>query len=136
MDLNDTDTDGRTPLMKAIRDGDTETANILITKGVNLDAVDQYGRTALIIAADKGYRDILQALINDGAEVNAVDGYGDTALDVATQNGHRVIEALLKTAGGVGVNYLDFYHFLEGIVKYDEWASLIDEKFKTQKDQE
>jgi adenine-specific DNA methylase len=31
---------------------------------------------------------------------------------------------------GVGVDYLDFYHFLEGIVNYDNWDSLIDEKSK------
>ena len=31
---------------------------------------------------------------------------------------------------GVGVDYLDFYHFLEGIVNYDNWANLIDEKSK------
>jgi adenine-specific DNA methylase len=31
---------------------------------------------------------------------------------------------------GVGVDYLDFYHFLEGIVNYDNWGSLIDEKSK------
>ncbi|MFH1546768.1 MAG: DNA adenine methylase [Patescibacteria group bacterium] len=34
---------------------------------------------------------------------------------------------------GVGVNYFDFYHFLEGIVKYDEWANLIDCKSKHKK---
>jgi len=27
---------------------------------------------------------------------------------------------------GVGVNYLDFYHFLEGLVNYDNWSNLID----------
>jgi len=27
---------------------------------------------------------------------------------------------------GVGVNYLDFYHFLEGIVNYSHWDSMID----------
>ena len=31
---------------------------------------------------------------------------------------------------GVGVDYLDFYHFLEGIVNYDKWNGLIDEKSK------
>jgi adenine-specific DNA methylase len=31
---------------------------------------------------------------------------------------------------GVGVDYLDFYHFLEGIVNYDNWHSLIDENSK------
>jgi len=31
---------------------------------------------------------------------------------------------------GVGVDYLDFYHFLEGVVNYDSWSNLIDEKSK------
>jgi adenine-specific DNA methylase len=31
---------------------------------------------------------------------------------------------------GVGVDYLDFYHFLEGIVNYDNWHNLIDENSK------
>lgn len=34
---------------------------------------------------------------------------------------------------GVGVNYFDFYHFLEGIVKYDEWGLLIDYNAKHKK---
>lgn len=34
---------------------------------------------------------------------------------------------------GVGVNYFDFYHFLEGIVFYDQWPNLIDEKSKHKK---
>ena len=37
------------------------------------------------------------------------------------------------SAKGVGVNYFDFYHFLEGIVFYDEWAKLIDENSKHKK---
>lgn len=31
---------------------------------------------------------------------------------------------------GVGTDYLDFYHFLEGIVNYDEWDKLILHKYK------
>ena len=34
---------------------------------------------------------------------------------------------------GIGVNYFDFYHFLEGIVFYNEWPKLIDEKSKHKK---
>ena len=37
------------------------------------------------------------------------------------------------SANGVGVNYFDFYHFLEGIVFYDEWSKLIDESSKHKK---
>ena len=37
------------------------------------------------------------------------------------------------SAKGVGVNYFDFYHFLEGIVFYNKWSQLIDEKSKHKK---
>lgn len=33
-------------------------------------------------------------------------------------------------ASGVGVDYLDFYHFLEGIADYDHWAERIDYRLK------
>ncbi|NFA12195.1 DNA methyltransferase [Clostridium botulinum] len=33
-------------------------------------------------------------------------------------------------AKGVGTDYLDFYHFLEGMVSYDEWNELILPKYK------
>lgn len=34
---------------------------------------------------------------------------------------------------GIGVNYLDFYHFLEGLVSYDRWADLINFESKHRK---
>lgn len=34
---------------------------------------------------------------------------------------------------GIGVNYYDFYHFLEGMVNYDTWAELIDYSSKHRK---
>ena len=34
---------------------------------------------------------------------------------------------------GIGVNYFDFYHFLEGIVFYDKWSNLIDKNSKHKK---
>jgi len=37
------------------------------------------------------------------------------------------------SSNGVGLNYFDFYHFLEGIVFYDKWPSMIDEKSKHKK---
>ena len=37
------------------------------------------------------------------------------------------------SAKGVGVNYFDFYHFLEGIARYNEWLELIDYNSKHRK---
>ncbi|HBR16014.1 MAG TPA: DNA methyltransferase [Deltaproteobacteria bacterium] len=40
------------------------------------------------------------------------------------------IDTPYLSAKGVGVNYFDFYHFLEGIVSYYQWENLIDENSK------
>ena len=37
------------------------------------------------------------------------------------------------SAKGVSVDYLNFYHFLEGITSYDQWADMIDENSKHKK---
>lgn len=37
------------------------------------------------------------------------------------------------SAKGIGVNYFDFYHFLEGIVFYEQWSKLIDYNSKHRK---
>ncbi len=34
---------------------------------------------------------------------------------------------------GIGVNYFDFYHFLEGMVNYNKWGDLIDHTSKNKK---
>ena len=34
------------------------------------------------------------------------------------------------TQKGFGVDYLGFYHFLEGLVKYDTWSDMIDNRTK------
>jgi len=34
---------------------------------------------------------------------------------------------------GMGVNYFDFYHFLEGLVRYEQWPQLIDNESKHKK---
>ena len=40
------------------------------------------------------------------------------------------IDTPYVSENGVGLDYLDFYHFLEGIVNYDNWEDLIDYKSK------
>lgn len=37
------------------------------------------------------------------------------------------------SAKGGGVNYHDFYHFLEGLVQYNQWATLVDHESKHKK---
>ena len=50
--------------------------------------------------------------------------------DLSNQYDLIYIDTPYISEKGVGVDYLDFYHFLEGIVNYDNWNNLIDEKSK------
>ena len=48
---------------------------------------------------------------------------------------NSLLANVLQCAGfvnraGVGVDYHHFYHFLEGMVRYDEWPDRIDHRFK------
>lgn len=43
------------------------------------------------------------------------------------------IDTPYVSAKGVGINYFDFYHFLEGIARYNEWPKLIDHATKHKK---
>lgn len=40
------------------------------------------------------------------------------------------IDSPYISENGVGLDYLDFYHFLEGIMNYNQWGGLIDHKSK------
>jgi len=71
-------------------------------------------------------------------EANAavIDGGGGCraicrdALDVEPAFDLVYIDTPYINRGGVGVDYHQFYHFLEGMVRYEEWPALIDARFK------
>lgn len=59
-------------------------------------------------------------------------------IDISTDNPPKKVDLVYLdppyiSAKGVGVNYLEFYHFLEGVVSYNEWSNLIDQKSKHKK---
>ena len=47
--------------------------------------------------------------------------------DIENQYDLVYIDTPYISGNGVGVDYLEFYHFLEGLVRYDDWGRLIDE---------
>jgi len=50
------------------------------------------------------------------------------ALDIKPEYDLVYVDTPYITAKGVGVDYRDFYHFLEGLMNYDRWAGLIDRR--------
>lgn len=69
--------------------------------------------------------------IFDNGEVNKA--FCQNIFDLEVKADLVYIDTPYISANGVGLNYLDFYHFLEGITSYDEWSGLIDTKSKHKK---
>ena len=59
--------------------------------------------------------------------------YHSDVFDLSVKKDLVYIDTPYITGSGVGVDYLDFYHFLEGIVYYDSWSDLIDITVKHKK---
>jgi ankyrin repeat protein len=62
-----------TPLHWAAYIGDREIAELLISRGAELDAENPDSSTPLYLAAEQGYPEVVKFLISEGAEVNVKD---------------------------------------------------------------
>ncbi|TFK26017.1 ankyrin [Coprinopsis marcescibilis] len=117
-DVNRKGRGGRTVLIEAVREGQTEIVGVLLgAAGVDVDVADDDGRTALSAAKRLGgSADIIAALVQAvAADVNAVDAEGRTPLMHACCNAMwkktrsqclAVVDELLAI-GGVKINTVD-----------------------------
>ncbi|OFW41270.1 MAG: hypothetical protein A3J28_18040 [Acidobacteria bacterium RIFCSPLOWO2_12_FULL_60_22] len=82
---------GFTPLLFAARQGDLETARLLLEAGAHVnDAAPDYG-SALVVATASGHEALSQFLLERGANPNVADGWGFTPLHYALQGGITTI---------------------------------------------
>lgn len=80
-----------------------EIAELLITKGADVNTKDITGITPLYRIASNGQREVAELLLAKGADVNAKTNNGFTPLHVGAQNGHKEVVELL-IAKGANVN--------------------------------
>ena len=83
----------------AVDSGDSETLNLLLSHGVDVNEAGPGGKTALMEAARQNAKDVATLLINHGADINATDLQGETALTYAGDLGDGEIVQLLKDKG-------------------------------------
>ena len=86
-------------LVKAMREGNTDTVKLLLELGADINAKNNYGWTALIYAARWGNTDTVKLLLELGADINAKNNYGWTALIYAARWGNTDTVKLLLELG-------------------------------------
>ncbi|QTQ14056.1 ankyrin repeat domain-containing protein [Treponema parvum] len=98
-DANKADKHGRTQLMKAAADGDTDLMQNLIFSGANVNASDSDGWTAAMWCARYGgdYSS-LKLLSENGADLKLKNKYGISALQLAScfSNNEKIVYLLLE----------------------------------------
>ena len=111
-DVNAVSSGGFTPLMFAAREGDVESARLLLAAGARLDDTTPAGESALLLAAasvsgltardyrlvpePSGHEAVAMLLVERGANVDQADTFGLTALHHAVETGKRdLLKALI-----------------------------------------
>jgi ankyrin repeat protein len=94
-----TDGRGNTGLHVAAFSDDNELAEVLLRRGVKVDALEYQGKTALHWAANSGSSTLVPLLLENGSNVNARDIYGNTPLHLAVKSGFAKIAKILVEAG-------------------------------------
>jgi ankyrin repeat protein len=77
---------GLTALILAAREGELESAKLLLDKGADINQVTEYGWTPLLTAANNRNYTFAKYLIDRGADVNLANKGGWTPLYLATDN--------------------------------------------------
>ena len=93
------DTDGLTPLHRAVVADDVGLARKLLRNGAKATGRTPYGVTPLALAVLNGNRAMVGLLLEAGADANEVSGDGETLLMSAASAGHLPIVELLLARG-------------------------------------
>jgi ankyrin repeat protein len=85
-------------LLISVKEGHTNTAELLIKSGADLDA-NLFGTPLLHVAANSGNIEVVKVLLNNGADLNQRGAFGELALHWAAAKGHTDTAKLLLDAG-------------------------------------
>lgn len=98
--------DGDVALVRAARDGDVDTIELMLGQGIDVDERSELdGATALIAASRAHHADVVRVLLIAGADASIRSRTGETALTMAAaSNGVDSVAALVESAPDIDIN--------------------------------
>jgi Ankyrin repeats (3 copies) len=101
-DVNLSDGEGVTALIRAARGGDIHIARLLIENGADVNAKNSGGESALHIAAQLGNTGYMKTLIDAKADLNSQDQKGETPLMVGASR-IEVVKVLVEAGASPNI---------------------------------
>ncbi len=103
-DVNMSNINDETPVMKASESGNKEIVELLIKSEASLKGSDIAGNNILIKACNSGNKEIVELLIKLGINTNETNNAGETALIISAQkNNKEIVELLIKNKANVNI---------------------------------
>ncbi|KOP83967.1 ankyrin [Bacillus sp. FJAT-21945] len=122
VDINLTDNSGRTAVMAATYNNQTEMVRTLIEKGADINIRDKNLNNVLLYAGAEGIIEVVKLAIEAEADTSLTNRFGGTALIPASERGHVEVVKELLTNSDIDVNHINDLHWtalLEAIILGD-----------------
>lgn len=125
INLNATDSQGRTALTAAVAGNHLEVSKLLIDAGADPNLQDKQFNNALLLTGETGNVAILKEVLRAKPDLSLTNRFGGTALIPAADRGHvDYVRELLKTEINVNhINKLGWTALLEAVILGDGGAS-------------
>jgi ankyrin repeat protein len=106
--INLADTNGYTPLARAVSNGHLDIAKLLINSGASVNTVTGEKNTILMLAVLSGKNEITDVLLTRDIDLDAKNFAGDTALILAAATGQEAaVSSLIKAGADMLARNLD-----------------------------
>ena len=106
-DINVRDAQGRTPVMIATYQHNTDMVSTLLQAGANVNIRDNNKENPLLHSAAQGWLDILRLAIDAHADTSLTNRFGGISIIPASERGHVEIVRELLTRTNINVNHIN-----------------------------